>query len=61
MNRYVQALLLFIFIIGNETIPFLYNDAYTVKEMNWGWIISFPLVLLVASFFNEDKNKKTKD
>jgi len=57
LNKYIQALLLFVIIVINETAPFLYNDEYTMKDMKWGWIISFPLLLLIANSFINNKEK----
>jgi hypothetical protein len=57
MNKYVAALLLLLFIIINETAPFLYNDAYTIRDIKWGWVIGFPLILLIANSFMKDKEE----
>ncbi|HKK88452.1 MAG TPA: hypothetical protein VJ917_06355 [Saprospiraceae bacterium] len=58
MNKYVQAILLFSIIVLNETAPFLYNDTYNMKDMKWGWIVGFPLILLIANSFIKDKEKE---
>lgn len=58
MSKYVQALLLFVIIIVNETAPFLYNEDYTVKDMKWGWIVGFPIVLLIGSSFLKQNEKE---
>jgi hypothetical protein len=58
MNKYVAALLLLVFIIINETAPFLYNDAYTIKDIIWGWVIGFPIILLIGNSFIKQKEKE---
>jgi hypothetical protein len=43
----------------NETLPFLYNESYTIRDIKWGWVIGFPLVYFIAkSFENKDPEKK---
>jgi hypothetical protein len=58
MNKYLQSLLLLGVILLFEAVPFLYNDAYTIRDMKWGWIVGFPIVLLVANSFRGDKEKE---
>jgi len=61
MNKYVLAVLLLAFIVMNETAPFLYNDAYTVRDMKWGWIVMFPVIFFIAnSFIKNKENDKNK-
>ena len=59
MNKYLQAFLFLAFIVINETAPFLYNDSYTIRDIKWGWVIGFPLILIIANQFRENKNKKS--
>ena len=47
MNKYVQFLLGVLIILGLECVPFLYNEAYTLTEVRWGWVIGFPLTFLI--------------
>lgn len=55
MNKYLQSLLFAAAIILMESVPFLYNEAYTIQDIKWGWVVGMPLVLLVA---NVVKGKK---
>lgn len=55
MNKYLQSLLFAAAIILMESVPFLYNDSYTIQDIKWGWVVGMPLVLLVA---NVVKGKK---
>lgn len=57
MNKYLQSLLFALAIILMESVPFLYNEAYTIQDIKWGWVVGMPLVLLVA---NVVKGKKEK-
>lgn len=47
------------FVIISESIPFLYNDAYTVKDMKWGWIVSIPILIIAKNFFDKRKKKSS--
>ena len=58
MNKYVQLLLLFAFIAINEVVPFLYNDSYTIRDIKWGWLIGYPIILLIANSFRKEKSKE---
>lgn len=58
MNKYVQVILLFAFIVLNETAPFLYNDTYTVKDIKWGWIVGFPIILLIANSYMKNNTQE---
>ena len=42
----------------NETLPFLYNESYTIRDIKWGWVIGFPLLLYIAKSFKKDEPKK---
>lgn len=57
MNKYLQSLLFAVAIILMESVPFLYNDAYTIHDIKWGWVIGMPLVLLVANVVKGNKKK----
>ncbi len=46
-----------VFIFLMEAAPFLYNDAYTMKEMKWGWIVGMPLVLFFWDAYQKGKSE----
>jgi len=52
MNKIFQVVIVFVIILIFEAVPFLYNDTYTVKEMKWGWIVGFPLVMVIYHIVN---------
>lgn len=54
MNNYLQPLLFAAAITIMESVPFLYNEAYTIQDIKWGWVIGMPLVLLVANLIKEN-------
>ena len=58
MKTYVKVLLLILFIFVMEAVPFLYNDAYTLKDMKWGWIVGMPMVLF---FWDAYQKRKSED
>lgn len=58
MNKYLQFLLGALIILVLECIPFLYNDAYTLKDVRWGWIIAFPLAFLIMSRLRKEGSNK---
>jgi hypothetical protein len=58
MNKYLGALLLFGFILINEAGPFLYNEAYTIKDMKWSWVILFPIAYIIYYSYKEKKSKE---
>ncbi|MEM7298127.1 MAG: hypothetical protein AAF391_07660 [Bacteroidota bacterium] len=53
MNKYLQFFLGALIIFGLECVPFLYNEAYTMTDVRWGWIIGFPLAFLLMSYFRK--------
>lgn len=55
-NKYILSVLFLAFIVVNATLPFLYNDAYTIRDIKWGWVIGFPHVFFIAKSF-EKKEK----
>lgn len=57
MNKYLQSLLFALAIILMESVPFLYNEAYTIQDIKWGWVVGMPLVLLVANLVKGKKEK----
>lgn len=57
MNKYLQSLVFAVAIILMESVPFLYNDAYTVQDIKWGWVVGMPLVLLMANLVKGKKEK----
>lgn len=57
MNKYLQSLLFALAIIIMESVPFLYNEAYTIQDIKWGWVVGMPLVLLVANLVKGNKEK----
>lgn len=57
MNKYLQSILFAVAIILMESVPFLYNEAYTIQDIKWGWVIGMPLVLLVANVVKGNKEK----
>ena len=58
MNKYLLVFLFLVFIMINETLPFLYNESYTIRDIKWGWVIGFPLLLYIAKSFKKDEPKK---
>ena len=57
MNKYLQAIIGMGIILIFEAVPFLYKETYSIEDMKWGWIIGFPLVFLIASFFKKGKDQ----
>lgn len=47
------------FVVISESIPFFYNDAYTVKDMKWGWIVSIPILIIAKNLFDKRKKKRS--
>lgn len=58
MKTYIKVLLLMVFIFIMEAVPFLYDEAYALKDMKWGWIVGMPLVLF---FWDTYQKGKTED
>ncbi|NNF36518.1 MAG: hypothetical protein HKN68_20620 [Saprospiraceae bacterium] len=58
MNKYLQSILLLAIILFFKAVPFLYNDTYAVKDMKCGWIIGFPLALLIRNIYKGVKEEK---
>jgi len=57
-SPFLQFLLGALIILVMESVPFIYNEAYTLKDIKWGWVVGFPLAFLVMSSLRKSEEKK---
>lgn len=57
MNKFIPPFVFALAIILMESVPFLYNEEYTIQDIKWGWVVGMPLVLLVANVVKESRVK----
>ncbi|MBL4559923.1 MAG: hypothetical protein JKX79_02950 [Labilibaculum sp.] len=61
MNKYLQAVLLFVIIIILELTPFLYRESYSLSEMNWPTAVVISVGVLAWINYQEKKTKKQEN
>lgn len=57
LNKYLLTAIFLLAILVMESVPFLYNDEYSISNIKWGWVVGFPLVYLISRFVTEGRRK----